>query len=284
MREQGRIGLKVPLTALIAITWVGCASPLPEPPDLSDRLAPYQAGPTTDIALQEVADTILEYLERTGLAGSLRGIGIIVDEVNDAIGRPETFPPDVDPGTNPREALQILEGRFFVDLVAEATKICEGHDPEAEGPDAEINGTLRANARIFESGFEGVFWGEFDTCRLRDDSVDLGFDFNTIILDGPAAVWFLDPLGFDIERDYLFVFDGLAIFNDVLVLDGRFDFLFQQDVGTFVRVPTQDGGQVFLFQPIDNPNALELRTLTETWSCDLTAQECASTDGTLVSW
>jgi hypothetical protein len=204
--------------------------------------------------------------------------------VNDAIGLPEVLPPDVDPGTNPREALQILEGRFFVDLLAEVTHVCEGHDPDAEVPDAGVNGTLKANTRISESGFEGVFWGEFDTCRLRDDSVDLGSEFNTIILDGPAAVWFVDPLGFDVERDYLFVFDGLAIFNNVLVLDGQFDFLFQQGLGTFIRVPARDGGQVFLFQPIDNPNALELRTLTETWSCDLSAQRCASTDGTQVFW
>jgi hypothetical protein len=276
--------LKVSLTALLAVVLLGCAESLPEPPDLAERLAPYEEGPTTDVPLQEVVDTILEYLERTGLAGSLAGIKIIVGEVNDAIGLPEALPPDVDPGTNPREALQILEGRFFVDLIADVTHICEGHDPEAETPDADINGTLEGSTRITESGFQGVFWGEFDTCRFREESIDLGFEFNTIILDGPAAVWFLDPLGFDVERDYLFVFDGLAIFNNVLVLDGRFDFLFQQAVGTFVRVPTQDGGQVFLFQPIDNPNALELRTLTETWTCDLSAQQCASTDGTQVFW
>lgn len=263
---------------------LGCAESLPEPPDLSERLAPYQEGPTTDIPLQEVVDTILRELERTGLAGSLAGVRIIIGEVSDSIGLPESFPPNVDPGANPREAVQILEGRFFVDLIADVTHICEGHDPEAAAPDADVNGTLKGSARITESGFQGVFWGAFDTCRFRDDSVDLGFDFNTVILDGSAAVWFLDPLGFDIERDYLFVFEGLAIFNGVLVLDGQFDFLFRREVGTSVRIPTQDGGQVFLFQPIDNPNAFELRTLTETWSCDLLAQQCSSTDGTLVSW
>ena len=273
--------MKISPTALLTIALLGCAESLPEPPDLAERLAPYQEGPTTDVP---VVDTILAELERTGLAGSLTGVQIIIGEVNDAIGRPETFPPNVDPGTNPREAVQILEGRFFVDLIAEFTHICEGHVPEAEAPDADVNGTLKGSARITESGFQGVFWGEFDTCRLRDDSIDLGFEFNTIILDGSAAVWFLDPLGFDVERDYLFVFDGLAIFNDVLVLDGPFDFLFQQEVGTSVRIPTEDGGQVFLFQPIDKPNALELRTLSETWSCDLSAQQCVSTDGTQVFW
>ena len=34
--------------ALLAIALFGCAAPLPEPPDLSDRLAPYQEGPTTE--------------------------------------------------------------------------------------------------------------------------------------------------------------------------------------------------------------------------------------------
>ena len=275
--------MRICLPALL-IVLLGCAESLPEPPDLAGRLLPYEEGPTTDVPLQEVVDTVLRELERTGLADSLAGVKIIIGEVNDAIGLPESFPPDIDPGTNPREALQILEGRFFVDLIADFTHICEGHDPEAEAPDADVSGTLKGSARISESGFEGVFWGEFDTCRFRDESIDLGFEFNTIILDGPAAVWFLDPLGFDVERDYLFVFDGLAIFNDVLVLDGAFDFLFQQDLGTFVRIPTQDGGQVFLFQPIDNPNALELRTLTETWTCDLSAQQCSSTDGTQVFW
>ena len=287
-----RVSLKASLAVLLPIVLLGCTEPLAEPPDLTERLEPYREGPTADVPLQEVVDTLLEELERTGLAGSLGGVQIIIGEVNDAIGRPET-PPDVEPRTNPREALQILEGRFFIDLIADVTHICEGHDPEAEAPDAEVNGTLEASARITESGFQGVFWGEFDTCRLRDDSVDLGFELNTIILDGPAAVWFLDPLGFDVERDYLFVFDGLAIFNDVLVLDGQFDFLFQRENkevepptrgGTLVRVPTQDGGQVFLFQPIDDPNALELRTLTETWLCDLSAQQCSSTDGTQVFW
>lgn len=276
--------MKASLTVLFPIVLLACAAPLAEPPDLSERLEPYQKGPTGDVPLQEVVDTILEELEKTGLAGTLAGVRIIVGEVDDAIGLPEAFPPDVDPGTNPREALQILEGRFFVDLIAELTHICEGHDPEAQAPDADVNGTLKGSTRITESGFQGVFWGEFDTCRFRDDSIDLGFEFNAIILDGPAAVWFLDPLGFDVERDYLFVFDGLAIFNDVLVLDGQFDFLFQREVGISVRVPARDGGQVFLFQPIDNPNALELRTLSETWKCDLSLQQCLSTDGTQVSW
>ena len=277
------VGLRCVGLAVLSFIALGCAESLAEPPDLSARLAPYQEGPTADVPLQDVVDTVLRELERNGLAEALAGVRIIIGEVSDSIGLPETFPPDIDPGTNPREALQILEGRFFVDLIAEFTHICEGHDPGA-APDAAVSGTLKGSTRITESGFEGVFWGEFDTCRFRDDSIDLGLDFNTVILDGPAAVWFLDPLGFDTDRDYLFVFDGLAIFNDVLVLDGSFDFLFQREVGTFVRVSTEDGGQVFLFQPIDNPNALELRTLTETWICDLSAQQCSSTDGTLVSW
>ena len=51
--------MKFSLRALLAVILLGCAESLPDPPDLAERLAPYQEGPTTDVPLQEVVDTIL---------------------------------------------------------------------------------------------------------------------------------------------------------------------------------------------------------------------------------
>ena len=204
--------------------------------------------------------------------------------IKTGVGLPEGNRPDIDPGENPREAVQILEGRFSADLFVEVSHICKGHDPQATTPDRGANGTFQVKSRLTESGFGGIFWGGFDNCRFWSDEVDLGFDFNTVTLDGEAALQFLDPLGFDTERDYLFVFDGIALFNGFLLLDGRLDFVFLQDVGTEVRVADGSGGNVFFFAPIDNPNAFEFRTLSETWECDVSLRRCLSTNGTQVSW
>lgn len=273
---------KVSLLFVVAIA--ACAEPLPEPPDLTDTIEAYERGPTVDVPIADVADLVLEWLDRLGLSEELIGSGFVLDVVRMGVGFPESDRPDLDPSDNPREALEILEGRFLVDLLVEATHICEGHDPKATAPDRERNGTLEVNLRLTESGFDGAFWGEFNTCRFWSDEVDLGFDFNTVIVDGPAALLFLDPAGFDIERDYIFVFDGLAIFNGVLLLDGQFDFLFLQGVGTEVRVSDREGGQIFFFVSVDDPNVVELRTLSETWQCDISLQRCLSSDGTQVSW
>ena len=261
-----------------------CAEPLPEPPDLTDTIEAYRAGPTAEVAIEEVAELVVQWLDRVGLADELAGSGFVLEVVRTGVGFEPADRPDFDPADNPRDALQILEGRFLVDLFVGVTHTCEGHDPEATVPDRAQNGTFDVNLRLTESGFEGTFWGEFDRCRFWSDDVDLGFDFNTVILDGPAALLFLDPAGFDIERDYIFMFDGLAIFNGVVILDGQFDFTFFQRSGTEVRVSDPERGQFFFFVPIDDPNAFELRTLDETWQCDLALQRCLSEDGTQISW
>jgi hypothetical protein len=278
------VTLRAFVSILLPVSLLACSEPLPEPPDLTETLQAYEEGPTVDVPIQEVADLVVDWLDRTGVADELRGSGIIIEQVVTGVGLGDRPVGDLEPSENVREGIQILDGRFFGDFLVEATHICEGHDPEAIAPDPETNGTLNVNLRLTESGFAGAFWGGFDTCRFRNDDVDLGLEFNTLIADGPAGLLFLDPLGFDVERDYLFTFEGLLIVNDVLVLDGPLDFLFQQDVGTFVRVQDESGGQVLLFQPIDNPTALELRTLSETWQCDLSLQRCSSSDGTQVSW
>lgn len=269
---------------LLSVSLLACKQPLPEPPDLTETLQAYEEGPTVDVPIQEVADLVVDWLDRTGVANELRGAGIIIEQVSTGIGLGNRDVGDLETSENVREGIQILDGRFFVELYVEVTHVCEGHDPEAIAPDPETNGTLNVNLRLTESGFDGTFWGEFDTCRFRSDDVDLGLEFNEVLVDGPAGVLFLNPLGFDTERDFLFVFDGLAIVNGVLLLDGPLDFLVQQDVGTFVRLQDASGGQVFLFQPIDNPTMLELRTLSEIWQCDLSLQRCLSNDGTQVSW
>lgn len=270
--------------SVLVISLLACTEPLPEPPELTETLRAYEEGPTVDVPIQDVADLVADWLDRTGLADELRSSGIIIEQVSTAIGLGNRDLGDLEPTENVREGVEILDGRFLVDLFVEVTHVCEGHDPGVITPDPDANGTLNVNLRLTESGFDGAFWGEFDTCRFRNDDVDLGLDFNEVIADGPAGFLFLDPLGFDTERDYLFAFEGLVIVNAVLVLDGPFDFLVQQDVGTFVRVEDETGGQVFLFQPIDNPNAIELRTLSETWECDLSLQRCLSSDGTEVIW
>lgn len=269
---------------LLTVSLLACKQPLPEPPDLTERLQAYQEGPTVDVPIQEVADLVVDWLDRAGVADEFRGSGIIIEQASTGIGIGDLDLGNLEPGENVREGVQFLDGRFFVDLYVEVTHVCEGHDPESTAPVPETNGTLNVNLRVTESGFDGAFWGEFDTCRFRSDAVDLGLEFNTLILDGPAAAVFLDPSGFDTERDFLFVFDGIAIVNGVLLLDGPLDFLVQQEVGAFIRVQDENGGQVILFQPIDNPTALELRTLSEAWQCDLSLQRCSSSDGTQVSW
>lgn len=269
---------------LLAASLLACKEPLPEPPDLTETLQAYEEGPTVDVPIQEVADLVVDWLDRTGVADELRRSGIIIEQVSTGIGLGDGAPGDLEPSENVREGIQVFDDRFFVELYVEVAQVCEGHDPHAIAPDPETNGTLNVNLRLTESGFDGAFWGEFDTCRFRNEDVDLGLEFNEVIADGPAGFLFLDPMGFDTEGDYLFVFDGLVIVNDVLVLDGPLDFLFQQDVGTFVRLRDASGGQAFIFQPIDNPNALELRALTETWQCDLSLQRCLSSDGIEVSW
>lgn len=261
-----------------------CAEPLPEPPDLTETVEAYQRGPTADVPIEEVADAVVAWLDRRGLSDELIGSGLVFEVIKTGVGLPETERPGVDPGENPREALQILEGRFSVDLFVEITHICNGHDPVVTTPDQDENGTLQIKSRLTESGFGGIFWGKFDTCRFWSDEIDLGFDFNTVTLDGESALLLLNPLGFDTERDYIFVFEGIAIFNEILLFDGRLDFLFLQDVGTEIRVGDGSGGNVFFFIPIDNPNAFELRTLNETWQCDVSLRRCLSSDGTRVSW
>ena len=99
-----------------------------------------------------------------------------------------------------------------------------------------------------------------------------------------AALRLLNPLGFDIERDYLFVFQGIAIVNGVAILDGQLDFLVLQGIGTELRVVLAEGEEIFFFSPEGNPNEFELRTLNETWQCDVGLRRCLSTGGTQISW
>ena len=269
----------------LPIAWlVACTEPLPDPPDLTDTIEAYERGPTAEVPIDEVAGAVVSWLERRGLREELVGSGLVFDVIKTGVGLPERARPGIDPGENPREAVQILEGRFSADLLVEVTSTCIGHDPRLTSPDREANGALEVRSRVTESGFDGTFWGEFDQCRFWSDEVDLGFDFNTLTVDGEAALLLLDPRGFDVERDYLFVFDGIGVLNGITVIDGRLDFLALQDEGTEIRIADDSGEQVFFFVPFDNPNTFELRTLSETWECDVAQRRCLSTDGTQVSW
>jgi hypothetical protein len=270
--------------AVICSWLTACAEPLPEPPDLTETIEAYERGPTVDVPLAELADAIVAWLDRRGLREELVGSGLVFDVIRTGAGLPEPERPGIDPEANPREAVQILEGRFTADLFVEVTRICQGHDPSTTTPNRDTNGELRVKSRLTESGFDGTFWGEFSQCRFRSDDVDLGFDFNTLTIDGEAALLLLDPRGFDIERDYLFVFEGIGILNGITLVDGQLDFLVRRDEGTEVRIADETGAQFFFFVPFDNPNAFELRTLSETWECDIALRRCLSTDGTRISW
>jgi len=278
--------LRHSLSILLAIALQGCSEPLPKAPDLSETLEAYQEGPTAELSVQEVVDLVPKSLDEAKLADELRKLNIIIETISKGLGLPERTPPTMDSSEDVRQGFRVLDGRFFVDLYAELTHVCEGHDPEATVADPETNGTLDIGLILTESYFDGVFWGEFEHCRLRSDEVDPGLGFNKLTFDGPTALELLNPLGFAVERDYLFVFDGTITLNGLLELDGQLDFLVQQGIGTEVRIRNADraGGQVFLFQPMDNSNALELRTFSEAWQCDIEQQRCLSNTGTQVSW
>ena len=269
---------------MVTACLAACAEPLPEPPDLTETIEAYQRGPTVDVPIEEVAERVLSWLERRGLRDELAGSGIVFDVIRNGVGLPERERPDVDPAENPRQAVEILEGRFSADLFVEIKTTCIGHNPQLTTPDREANGAVEVRSRLTESGFNGLFWGEFDRCRFWSDEVDLGFDFNTLTVDGDAALLFLDPRGFDIERDYLFVFDGIGILNGITLIDGPLDFLVLQGEGTEIRIADDGGQQIFIFVPFDNPNAFELRTLSETWECDVALRRCLNTEGTQITW
>ena len=88
----------------------GCAEPLPEPPDLSETIEAYQIGPTADVPIDEIADAVVAWLERRGLSDELIGSGLVFEVIKTGVGLPDSNRPDIDPGENPREAVQILEG------------------------------------------------------------------------------------------------------------------------------------------------------------------------------
>ena len=163
-----------------------CAEPLPEAPDLTETLEAYDQGPTVGLGVERIVREALASQELVELAGLLRAGGLIISEVEDALGPPDPGERGPDPSTPGREAVRIVGPRSFFDIYAETRHICRGHDPEATELDPDKNGTLTMKCSSDESAFESSLWGEFKNCHPLASSSDLGS--NTLVLDGPVSL------------------------------------------------------------------------------------------------